>query len=66
MGQSKEVKQQHAAELRGESDKLTPDQKVAGLDKKLGKDKGATKERKRMDKLIKGGFGSVPFGTIEK
>jgi septal ring factor EnvC (AmiA/AmiB activator) len=46
------------AQLRqAEYDKLSPAQRIAALDARLGKGKGARKERARLAKLVKAGRG---------
>lgn len=47
---TKEQKKTEAAERQAEYDKLTPEEKIAKLDKKFGNGKGANKERARLSK----------------
>jgi len=48
-------KREEALARQTACNKLSPQQQLDKLDKKLGKDIGATKERARLHKLIKGG-----------
>jgi hypothetical protein len=50
----KEVKQEEAKARQAAYDKLSPKQKLAKLDAKFGKGKGAAKERARLEALIGG------------
>ena len=49
----KGIRQKEAQERQEEYNKLTPQQKIDRLDKKLGKGKGETKQRKKLQALIK-------------
>ena len=50
---TKEQKKQEAKERQEKYNQLTPRQKLEYLDKKYGKDQGATKERIKLLELIK-------------
>lgn len=52
-GDRKEIRQKEADERQAEYDKLTPKQKLAKLDQKLGKGVGAKKQREKLAELIK-------------
>ena len=52
MPKSKEIKQEEAIMHNKTHDRLTIQQKITKLDKKFGKDKGATKERARLTKQL--------------
>lgn len=50
--QHKDRKRKEAAERQAASDKLTFEQKIERLDQLFGKDKGATKERLKLQQKI--------------
>lgn len=57
-GIKKAKKEQRREEAEARQEKhnlLTPRQKLEKLDRRLGKDKGASKERARLQKIIDGG-----------
>jgi len=49
----KEQRQKEAKARQAAYNKLTPKEKIAALDMKLGKDVGAEKQRKKLQFLIK-------------
>lgn len=49
---NKKRKQQEAIKRNEEWNRLTPEQQLKQLNIRLGKDKGATKQRNRLNKLI--------------
>ena len=54
MGKLLEEKQAEASERQKLYSKLTPQQKIADLDKRLGKGIGAKRQRAKLQTLIKG------------
>ena len=65
MPQTMEEKRRKVEEMKKVSDSLTPKQKLANLDKKLGVGKGAERERKRLNVLIANDKGDIPFGQTK-
>jgi hypothetical protein len=55
---------EEAEKRQAEYDKLTPKQKIAKLDKKLGKNRGEKKERAKIQKLVDAQ--KAAFGTNEE
>lgn len=49
---NKKRKQEEAIKRNEEWNRLTPEQQLKELDIRLGKDKGASKQRNRLNKLI--------------
>ena len=53
MAKSQIIKREEAQERQAAYSKLTPQQKIAALDARLGKGVGAVKQRARLQELIK-------------
>ena len=49
---SREIRREEAEERQAERDKLTPEQQLATLDKRLGNDVGAISERLRLMRQV--------------
>ena len=63
---SKQLKQEEAATRQDLRDKFTARQQISALDKKIGKDTGATKERLRLMEKIKWDESDKPQKEVVK
>jgi hypothetical protein len=59
-------RQESAADRALEYSSLSPQQKLARLDARLGKDVGAVKERARLRKMVEDGVTAPDKGKIEE